>query len=149
MEDAGADRTLIFTDFGVVTTSAANAAELTCSMLMELDRFNPDVIVVELGDGLMGDYGVDAILSHRDLQAGFDAVVLAANDPVGAWGGVEIMRQRYGLRPTMITGPATDNEAGTRILQDQLGIPALNARSHPERFAASFVAAIGDSQYAK
>jgi hypothetical protein len=27
-----------------------------------------------------------------------------------------------------VTGPATDNLAGTRIIEEQLGVPAINAR---------------------
>lgn len=135
MEDAGAERALIFTDFGVVTTSAKNAAELTCTMLAELDEQGLDVLVVELGDGLMGDYGVDSILGHPDLGPAFRSLALAANDPVGAWGGVQMMVERYQLRPAVLTGPATDNEAGTRILEAQLGLPAINARSNPAAFA--------------
>lgn len=135
MQDAGADEALVFTDFGVVTTSGKNAASLTCTMLSELDQKGYDALVVELGDGLMGEYGVDAILRHPDLKSVWTATVLAANDPVGAWGGVRWMEEHYGLRPTVITGPATDNEAGTKVLEAQLGIRALNARSQTEAFA--------------
>jgi len=143
MEDAGAERALIFTDFGVVTTSAKTSAQLTCTMLAELDQLNADVIVVELGDGLMGDYGVDAILEHPDLQRHLTHIVLAANDPVGAWGGVRMMAERYNLRPAVVTGPATDHEAGSRLIEAQLDVPAINARSKPEPFAKLLISTLG------
>ncbi|MEM7349603.1 MAG: hypothetical protein AAF657_02280, partial [Acidobacteriota bacterium] len=88
MEDAGAREALVFTDFGVVTTQRDNAPALTRSLLSALAEPAPDVIVLELGDGLMGDYGVDAILEAPDIRDTLSAVVLAANDPVGAWGGL-------------------------------------------------------------
>lgn len=143
MEDAGAERALIFTDFGVVTTSARTSAQLTCTMLAELDGTHADVIVVELGDGLMGDYGVDAILEHPDLQRHLQHIVLAANDPVGAWGGVRMMAERYNLKPAVVTGPATDHEAGSRLIETQLGVPAINARSRPEPFAKLLISTLG------
>lgn len=149
MEDAGAEKALLFTDFGVVTTSAQNAAALTCTMLSELDRTGVDVIVVELGDGLMGDYGVGAILEHPDLNRRFRQIVLAANDPVGAWGGVQLMRERFGLTPCVITGPATDNEAGTRVLEQQLQIQATNARTQTVAFASHVLAELGLGHHGK
>ena len=57
-EDSGARNTLIFTDFGVVTTTRKVGPAITRTMLTELSEKKPDVIVFELGDGLMGTYGV-------------------------------------------------------------------------------------------
>ncbi len=54
----------------------------------------PDVIVFELGDGMLGTYGVDAILQDDQVRAALTGVVLCANDPVAAWGGVEILARR-------------------------------------------------------
>lgn len=137
MEDAGARRTALFTDLGVVSTTARNAAAVTRTLLTRLAAApSPDLLVVELGDGLLGAYGVDAILADAEVRAAFSAVVLAANDPVAAWGGVEILRRDYGIEPVAVTGPATDNLVGTRLIEDRLGVPAVNARSDAERLAA-------------
>ncbi len=136
MEDAGADRTVMFTDFGIVTTSAKNAPALTRTMLNRLAADEPDVIVLELGDGMMGDYGVDAILDAPDIRRSFGALVLAANDPVGVWGGIRKLKEDYGLTATVITGPATDNAAGTDLIRDRMATPALNARTSPSELSA-------------
>ncbi|MEO8504536.1 MAG: hypothetical protein ABI609_11610 [Acidobacteriota bacterium] len=133
MEDSGARRTAIFTDLGVVSTTAANAAPVARMLLNQLAENRPDVIVAELGDGLLGAYGVDAILSDEGLRSAFTAVVLAANDPVAALGGVRLLREEYGIEPTAVTGPATDNLAGTRIIEQRLGVPAINARTSGDR----------------
>ncbi len=66
-EDAGARRTMIFTDLGIVTTTERSGPALTRTMLTELAAGKPDVIVFELGDGLLGTYGVDAILERPDI----------------------------------------------------------------------------------
>lgn len=137
MEDAGARRTATFTDLGVVTTTAANSAAITRTLLARLGgpAGRPDTIVAELGDGLLGAYGVAAILADPAIRPAFTAVVLAANDPVAAWGGTLLLRERFGIEPAAITGPATDNSAGTRILEETLGVPAINARTEGRRLA--------------
>lgn len=135
MEDAGACATIIFTDLGVVTTTAANSAGLTRAMLQRLAAQRPDLIVLELGDGLLGAYGVDAILADPVIRASFRAVVLAAGDPVGAWGGVRRLQEEYGLVPDVVTGSATDNLAGTEVIERLIGVPAANARTDATRLA--------------
>jgi hypothetical protein len=136
MEDAGARATGLFTDLGVVTTTPANAPALTRTLITRLAASRPDVIVAELGDGLLGAYGVAAILEDAEIRAAFSAVVLAANDPVAAWGGVRMLRERFGIEPAAVTGPATDNIAGTEIIEEALGVPAINARTSGEKLAA-------------
>jgi len=58
MEDAGARNIAIFSDFGVVCTTAVNAPALTRLLLNSLAAQKPAVIVFELGDGLLGSFGV-------------------------------------------------------------------------------------------
>jgi hypothetical protein len=135
MEDAGARSVAIFTDLGIVTTTPAVAPRAARTLLTRLAQDRPDVIVLELGDGLLGLYGVDAILDDEALRTTFAAVVLAANDPVAAWGGVRLLRERHGIATTAVTGPATDNDAGTVLIERQCGAPARNARSNPSGLA--------------
>ena len=127
MEDAGARETAIFTDFGIVTTAPANGPALTRTMLTRMAQARPDVVVFELGDGIMGAYGVEAILRDPQVRAALSAVVLCANDPVGAFGGVTLLRDEFGIEPAVVTGRATDNEVGSSIVRDRLGVPAFNA----------------------
>jgi hypothetical protein len=130
-EDSGARRTMIFTDFGIVTTTEKTGPALTRSMLTEMATAKPDVIVFELGDGLLGTYGVQSILSEADIKAALTAVVLSANDPVAAWGGIKLLRERFGIEPAVVTGPATDNQVGIDLIRDQLKVEAFNAISSP------------------
>lgn len=132
MEDSGARRTAIFTDLGVVSSTRKNAAAVTRTLLTSLAAEKPDLIMVELGDGLLGAYGVDAILEDESIRQALTAVVMAANDPVAAWGGIRILREVYGIEPVAITGPATDNAVGTTIIEETMKVPAKNARTHPE-----------------
>ncbi|HMS16845.1 MAG TPA: hypothetical protein PKA37_08380 [Planctomycetota bacterium] len=143
MEDSGAAKTVIFTDLGIVTTKASNAPGLARTMLTHLADDRPDIIVLELGDGLMGSYGVDAILADREMAQAMKAVVLAANDPVGAWGGHRQLRENFQLETTVVTGPATDNDAGTELLRERLLVDAYNARVAPKELAECVLKACG------
>jgi hypothetical protein len=127
MEDSGARRSMIFTDLGIVTTTAASGPALTRTMLTEMTQGRPDVVVFELGDGILGAYGVEAILQEQDIRQSLTAVILSANDPVAAWGGVKLLRERFLIEPCAVTGPATDNAVGVKIIEEQMGVRAVNA----------------------
>ena len=127
MEDSGARRSMIFTDLGIVTTTAASGPALTRTMLTEMTQGRPDVVVFELGDGILGAYGVEAILQEEDIRQSLTAVILSANDPVAAWGGVKLLRERFQIEPCAVTGPATDNAVGVKIIEEQMGVRAVNA----------------------
>jgi len=127
MEDAGARNTSIFTDYGVVTTTAKNGPAVTRKMMGELCANKPDVVVFELGDGILGAYGVDAILHDKVIADALSCLILCANDPVGATGGVDLLKSEFGLQADLVTGPATDNEVGRNIVKERLGVEAINA----------------------
>jgi len=127
MEDAGARKSMIFTDFGVGTTTAKVGPALTRTMLTEMCSGDPDVVVFELGDGILGAYGVEAILASADIRNAITGLVLSANDPVAAWGGVKLLRDQFGIEPAVVTGPSTDNQVGVDIIRERMGVPAFNA----------------------
>jgi hypothetical protein len=130
MEDAGAANSMIFSDLGIVTTTSENGPALTRALLSSLAGFQPDVIVIELGDGLLGAYGVEAILADEAIRDAFTAVILCANDPVAAWGGTRILKEQFDIEPVVITGPATDNAVGIDQIKERLSLPAINALSN-------------------
>ena len=130
MEDAGASETMIFSDLGIVTTTSDNGPALTRTLLSSLAENKPDVIVLELGDGLLGAYGVDAILGDTAIREALTAVILCANDPVSAWGGARILRDEFSIEHAVVTGPATDNAVGVDQISERLSLPAINALSN-------------------
>jgi hypothetical protein len=143
MEDSGARNAMIFTDLGVVTTTGKTGPALTRSMLTELAAKKPDVIVFELGDGLIGTYGVDAILECEDIRKAMTTVVLSANDPVAAWGGVKLLRERFHIEPAAVTGPATDNSVGVDIIQEQMQVKAYNAITNGAALGDHLISVLG------
>ncbi|MGI8436446.1 MAG: hypothetical protein ACR2NX_06015 [Chthoniobacterales bacterium] len=86
MRDYGADAILDFTDAGVPCTSPETSARIARVILSELAHRGVDLIIAETGDGIMGEYGVQTILSDPELQAWGKVHLLCANDPVGSPG---------------------------------------------------------------
>jgi hypothetical protein len=129
MGDHGALRTASFLDFGLVSTVAVEGiARYARALLNHLAAGGPDLVVLELGDGILGDYGVLEVL--RDLRDAVRVHVLCAPDPVAAWGGREILT-REGLGVDIVSGPCTDSVVGTAFVTSKLGLPALNACAEP------------------
>lgn len=128
MMDAGAAAALTFNDGGVASTHPGITVATAKGIFNRLAGAKPDVIVAELGDGILGEYGVQDILHDRELMDVGAAYVMAAPDPVACWGAAELMRSQFALPITAITGPATDNEVGQVYVQTGLGLPAHNAR---------------------
>ena len=128
MLDAGAVSALTFNDVGIASTHPGVTVTTAKGIFNRLAGVKPDVIVAELGDGILGEYGVQDILRDPELMAVGAAYVMAAPDPVACWGAVELMTREYRLPITAITGPATDNEVGQVYIGTGLGLPAHNAR---------------------
>ncbi|MBV9009079.1 MAG: hypothetical protein JO354_07930 [Verrucomicrobia bacterium] len=133
MRDYGAEAILDFTDAGAACTGPETSAKIAHIVLSELANRGVDLIVAETGDGIMGEYGVQAILAEPELRAWGRVHVLCANDPVGVVGALEHFHNVLGLNVDIVTGPATDNRVGTRFVES-LGVPACNARSFPRQF---------------
>ena len=127
MEDHGACATLSFLDCGLPSTAhVKDLAPYARAILAELGAKKPDVIVVELGDGILGDYRVGTFFSHPDLIRATRAVVMCANDLVAAWGAQKLMEQ-WKIPITVMSGPVTDNQTGTEYISQELKLPAANA----------------------
>ena len=143
MQDHGADYTASFNDAGIVTTNEQNSnlgARKTLQYLLETDA---QVIIAELGDGIMGTYGVQDILSDKAVQARTKAIVLCANDPVGAWGGQNFLHEQFNIKADVVSGPVTDHDAGSRFVKDKVGIPGINARSNGVELAEFLLKKVG------
>ena len=133
MRARGAFEAISFLDAGLASTvDQPNLVSYVNGLFHHLNETNPDLIVAELGDGIIGPYGVDRLLQDPIFNRAIGALVLSASDHVGAWGGVELLR-RWGLRVDVITGPVTDSTAACKMVEQQLSVPAVNACSDGPR----------------
>jgi len=135
MQDCGADPVAVFTDFGVVTTDEQSAPPAAHSLIAHVSQAEPDLIVLEMGDGLLGTYGVHGLLADAQIRGGIESVVLCAQDPVGAWGAQAILRDKYGLGVDVVSGRVTDSPVGRRFCSEKLGVSAFNALREGRAFA--------------
>ena len=143
MQDAGAVAALTFNDAGIASTQAGGTVPVANGLFNRLMLAKPDVIVAELGDGILGEYGVQDILLDPALTGVGAAFVMAAPDPVACWGAVELMQRRFNLPVTVITGPATDNEVGRDYITKSLRLAAHNALRDASGLTAVVLASLG------
>ena len=91
-----------------------------------LSEDEPDAIMIEFGDGLMGRYGVNAVLHMKEIQENVRLHIGCASDPVGAIGLARECK-RIGIPIDVISGPVTDNHVGKTIVKEELGVLVYNA----------------------
>lgn len=133
MEDHGAIATASFLDCGLPSTAGVDdLAPAAKGILNHLNTFEPDLIIAELGDGIIGGYSVDSILTDADIREATSAFVFCASDYVGVIGGVEVLKQK-GISIDVVAGSVTDSKMGEDFIQNVLGLPAGNARRCGER----------------
>jgi hypothetical protein len=135
MQDHGAIKTLSFLDCGLPSTvGLSDLAPIAKGIITRLAEEDPDCIVIELGDGLLGGYAVETIFRDEQLMRATAALVFCASDFVGAWGGRELLRAR-GVSIDVVSGPVTDSRMGADYVTSEFGIPAANAVNEGERLA--------------
>jgi dethiobiotin synthetase len=128
MQDHGAIATASFLDCGLPSTvDAGDLSPVAKAILNHLNTFEPDLIVVELGDGIVGGYAVDSVLQDLEIKAATSAFVFCASDYVGVIGGIAVLKN-LGIEIDVIAGSVTDSQMGEDFVQNQFGINAGNAR---------------------
>ena len=133
MEDHGAVATASFLDCGLPSTVDAGDLSLVAkAILNHLNTFEPDLIVVELGDGIVGGYAVDSVLQDEQIKAATSAFVFCASDYVGVIGGIQVLKN-LGIEIDVIAGSVTDSQMGEDFVQKEFGLKAGNARRDGKR----------------
>lgn len=85
-----------------------------------LSRSRPDVIVVELGDGL-AQRETSMLLSHPEVQASIDGVLYCASDSLPAEGGVRWL-QSHGYRILGVSGLVSVSPLAAQEAEEFCGI---------------------------
>lgn len=145
MSEHGAVATATFTDAGVVASTSRDIRPPAKGVIAHLNECTPDVLVLELGDGFIGPYGVDDLLNDHELHRLTRAHVVAASDLAGAWAADHFFRERFCAPITAITGPVTDNEVGRQYIEEALDRSACNALQQPNALAELVAGALEDT----
>jgi hypothetical protein len=128
MADHGAIAIASFLDCGLPSTvGVGDLPTVAKTIIGRLNESSPDLIVIELGDGILGGYSVESVFDDLELRAATAGLVFCASDYVGAWGGIELLRRR-GIEIDVIAGSVTDSQMGEDYIEKEFGVPAANAR---------------------
>lgn len=147
MTDAGANPVLDFTDAGHASTFGIGVSELLSIMhnlVAEMRASDPDVIVLEIADGLLQKETAE-LLGSEAFGETVDCVIFAAGDSMGAVQGVEWLRSRN-LPVVAISGVVSSSPLGARETEDATGLPVFDKRT---LVGGSEVAAIVLRQYSQ
>lgn len=128
MNDHGAIDSVSFLDAGLTSTVQNNghAVAVTKGAIDFLSNNQTDLIVIEFGDGVFGEYGVQDILKDPEIQKNIIAHIGCAHDPMGAMKLSEVCAE-IGAPLSLISGPVTDNEVGIDFIKNRINLPAFNA----------------------
>lgn len=129
MKKAGAKEVVSFLDVGISSTINHHGLVVPAAktLLNKLSSKKPDIIVVELGDGIIGWYGVDKLLNNSELANAMHFKIMCAHDLVGAKGAYDMFKE-LNLTIDYFAGPVTNNTAGTDYLENNLKVPSGDLR---------------------
>jgi len=127
---AGAADVYDFVDAGLPTTFVRETKFRTAirPLLSHIGKSQPDFVVVEAGASPLEPYNVGAAMD--ELGDNISCVILAASDPFAVVG----VEKAFGVRPDLVTGPATNTSAAialVRKLSDLPGINVIDRRTMP------------------
>lgn len=133
MQDNGAFVTASFLDCGLPSTVDRDEMPAVANAILSyLQSYQPDLIVAELGDGIVGGYSVEAVLCDESIRNAISALLFCASDYVGVIGGHHVL-SGMGLAIDCVAGSVTDSQMGEDFVRDHIGLPAGNARRNGER----------------
>lgn len=124
--DSGAHAVLDFTHFGYPSTYLLDHGEirsLLVSVIGELWATGPDVIVLEIADGLF-QRETAGLIEDPLLTDLVDKIVFAAGEALGAIAGLEILT-RKGLPPVAVSGRLTASPLATLEATEAVDVPVL------------------------
>jgi len=125
--DHGAAQAFDCVDFGLPTTYPSNRKGMERIFDRALDTclgVPADALIIECGGDMLAA-NIPVFLKRLKRRRSNARVVLAAADPLGAWGGTQVLR-KIGLPANLITGPCTDTPASQQRTQSLCKIPSLN-----------------------
>ncbi len=133
MQDSGASWTASFLDCGLPSTvDYGDLSPVAKAILNHLNSFEPDLIVVELGDGIVGGYAVDSVLMDAEIKNAIASFVFCAGDYVGVVGGMAVLKD-LGIKIDVVAGSVTDSQMGEDFVEQTYKLKAGNARRNGKR----------------
>lgn len=120
--DAGASSIFDFVDAGMPSTVVPEDEFRAAirPLLHHIDSLEPDFLVAEAGASPLEPYNGAAAI--EELGDNIQCTVLCASDPYAVVG----VEKAFGLKPDLVTGPATSTSAAIDLVADLAQVEALN-----------------------
>lgn len=138
--DNGVESVFEFTDTGLPSTCNGNVKrviESTINLINYAKLTNPDLILMEFGEGVIGEYHVLDLLKYQPISSQFSYVVLAANDLTGILGAKDILYKECKLKIDLVTGPVANSHLGVELIKKYFQLSAeSNQHEIPKTIAA-------------
>jgi hypothetical protein len=129
MNDCGAEHVADFTYFGYPSTYLMDATQLL-SMFRTFDMKygnDPDnYIVIEFADGIF-QRETAMLLQMPEIQERISKLVFCAPDSTAVFGGIQALRDKFGLAPDAISGLCSSSPLAIREIQEFTDIPILQS----------------------
>ena len=127
--DAGARRVMDFLDAGYPSTyllSPVQVKQNFMTLLGHLAGTDPDIIVIEIADGLH-QAETEKLVASKTFAHHVDGVIFAAADSLGGIYGVDRLRS-WDVNILAVSGIVTRSPLGMRELQDAIDLPVLGSK---------------------
>jgi hypothetical protein len=120
--DAGASEIFDFVDAGLPSTVVPEAEfrDAIRPLLHHIDSLDPDILVAEAGASPLEPYNGAAAI--EELGDNICCTILCASDPYAVVG----VEKAFGLKPDLVSGPATSTSAAIDLVHKLTGVEALN-----------------------
>lgn len=128
MNDAGASVYNDFTHFGYPSTYMLPETELL-KVFNDIDlkygNNAKNFWVVELADGIL-QRETALLLASEEVKTRIHRLIFCAGDALGCIGGLQVLKERFGLTPDAISGVFSSSPLATRELADHTEVPVFN-----------------------
>ena len=128
MNDAGATVYNDFTHFGYPSTYMLSETKLL-EMFNDIDlkyaNNSKNFWVVELADGIL-QRETAMLLASEEVKTRIHRLIYCAGDALGCIGGLQVLKNRFGLTPDSISGVCSSSPLATKELAAYTEIPVFN-----------------------
>jgi len=120
--DAGADAIFDFVDAGLPSTVIPEDEFRSAirPLLHHIASLKPDFMVAEAGASPLEPYNGAAAI--EELNGNIACTILSASDPYAVVG----VQDAFGLKPDLVTGPATSTSAAIELVDKLTGVEGIN-----------------------
>ncbi len=118
-----------FLDCGIPST--VDTEDLAPIVKDIINALKGELLIIELGDGIMGHYKVETVLVDKEIMSKVTSVVVCAADLAAAFGAKQYLDE-FDIKIDIFSGPVTDNISGSQYIEEKWEVPAINGFKFPD-----------------